>query len=147
MAFSSLATIAIALGCLAVAVAVVAGVLVCLGRRRLAARALPAFLAVLAAGVLLSFAAVAESENNLQSQAKQTLSLASAAERAEFARMGHFTRSVARLERLNRGLATEIKVDEATVLVLRGHEQGSVVLRTSLGPGTAARATLYPPSP
>jgi hypothetical protein len=147
MAFSRLATIAIVVGCLAVAVAVIAGVLLIAGRRRLAERALPAFIAVLAGGILLSFAAVAESENDLQNQAQRTLSLASAAERTEFARTGHFTRSVLRLERLNRGLATEMKVDGATVLALRGRERGSVFLRTSLGPGTRAQATLYPPTP
>jgi len=147
MAFSSLATVAIVVGCLAIAVAVAAGVLLIGGRRRLAERALPAFIAVLAAGILLSFAAVAQSENDLQRQAERTLTFASAAERAEFARTGHFTRSELRLERLNRGLATEIKVDGATVLALRGHEKGSVFLRTSLGPGTRAQATLYPPTP
>ncbi|HUA50177.1 MAG TPA: hypothetical protein VMA77_33400 [Solirubrobacteraceae bacterium] len=147
MAFSSLATVAIVVGCLAVAVAVVAGVLLVAGRRRLAERALPAFIAVLAAGILLSFAAVAESENDLQRQAQRTLALASAAERTEFARTGHFTRSVLHLERLNQGLATEMKVDGATVLALRAREKGSVFLRTSLGPGTRAQATLYPPTP
>ncbi len=147
MAFTSLATVAIVLGCLAVAVALAAAVLLCLGRRRLAERALPVFLAVVAAGILLSFATVAESENDLQRQAERTLSLASAAERTELARTGHFTSSVRRLERLSRGLATEMKVDAATVLVVRGRERGSVTVRTSLGPGTSARATLYPSSP
>ena len=147
MAFSSLATIAIAVGCLAVAVAVAAGVLLIFGRRRLAERALPALLVAVAAAILLSFATVAESENDLQHQARLTLAQASAAERIEFARTGRFSRSAFRLERLNRGLATEIKVDGATVLVLRGPARGSVILRTSLGPGTRAQATLYPPTP
>jgi hypothetical protein len=147
MAFSSLATIAIAVGCLAVAVAVAAGVLLIFGRRRLAERALPALLIAVAAAILLSFATAAESENDLQHQARLTLAQASAAERTEFARTGRFSRSAFRLERLNRGLATEIKVDGATVLVLRGPARGSVILRTSLGPGTRAQATLYPPTP
>ncbi|HTX08540.1 MAG TPA: hypothetical protein VME22_08005 [Solirubrobacteraceae bacterium] len=147
MAFSSLATVAIVVGCLAVALAAGAGVLLIFGRRRLAERALPAFLVVLAATILLSFAAVAESANDLQHQADQTLAFATAAERAEFARTGHFTRSPTRLERLNAGLATEMKVDGATVYVVRGRERGSAIVRTSLGPGTRAQATLYPPTP
>ncbi|HTU85232.1 MAG TPA: hypothetical protein VMF57_06630 [Solirubrobacteraceae bacterium] len=147
MGYSTLATVAIVVGCLAVAVAVAAGVLLIAGRRRVAERALPAFLTVLAAGILLSFAAVAESASNLQHQAEQTLGFASAAERVELARTGHFTRSPFELERLNRGLATEIKVDGATVYVFRGRDRGSVILRTSLGPGTRAQATLYPPTP
>jgi hypothetical protein len=146
MAFSSLATVAIILSCLAVAIAVAAGLLLIAGRRRGAERALPAFLVILAAGVLLSFAAVAESANDLQRQAERTLTLASTAERAEFARTGHFTRSVRGLERLSGGLASEIKVDGATVVVWRARDHG-VTLRTSLGPGTRAQATLYPPTP
>jgi hypothetical protein len=146
MAFSSLATVAIVVGCLAVAVAVVAGVLLILGRRRLAERALPAFLVVLVATILLSFATVAESANDLQRQADQTLTFASAAERAQFASTGRFTRSVRSLERRSRGLANEIKVDGAIVVVLRGRDHG-ITVRTSLGPGTRAQATLYPPTP
>jgi hypothetical protein len=144
--FSSLATVAIAAGCLAVGVAVVAGLLLIAGRRRVAERVLPVFLVVLASGILLSFAAAAESANDLQRQATRTLALASAAERTELARTGRFTRSVLRLERLSRGLASEIKVDGATVVVLHARHHG-VTLRTSLGPGTRAQATLYPPSP
>jgi hypothetical protein len=147
MGYSTLATAAIAVACLAVAVAIVAGLMLCLGRRRLAERALPAFLGVLVAGILLSFAAVAESANDLQHQAERTLAFASAAERTEFTRTGHYTRSPTRLQRLNAGLATEIKVDGATVYVVRGHERGSVIVRTSLGPGTRAQATLHPPTP
>ena len=147
MAYSTLATVAIVVGCFAVAVAVGAGVLLIAGRRRVAERALPAFLVVLAAGILLSFAAVAESANDLQHQADRTLALASAAEHTEFARTGRFTRSPVRLARLSPGLATEIKVDGAIVQVLRGRERGSIVLRTSLGPGTRAQATLNPRGP
>jgi hypothetical protein len=147
MGYSTLAAIAIAVGCLAVAVAVGAGVLLIAGRRRWAERALPAFLVVLAAGILLSFAAVAESANDLQHQAERTLTYASAAERTEFARTGHFTRSPGGLARLNASLAREMKVDGATVYVVRGRERGSVIVRTSLGPGTRAQATLNPPTP
>jgi hypothetical protein len=147
MGYTTLAAAAIAVGCLAVAVAVVAGLMLCLGRRRLAERALPAFLAVLMAGILLSFAAVAESSNDLQHQAERTLTFASSAEHAELARTGHYTRSPGRLARLNAALATEMKVDGATVYVLRGQEKGSVIVRTSLGPGTRAQATLDPPTP
>ena len=146
MAFSSLATVAIVLGCLAVAVAVGAGVMLATGRRRVAERALPAFLVVLAAGILLSFAAAAESANDLQHQAKQTLAFASAAERVELARTGHFTRSVYRLKALSRGLATEIKVDGAIVAALPARHHG-VLLKATLGPGTRAQTTLYPGTP
>lgn len=147
MAFSIFAIVAIAVGCLAVAVAVAAGVMLIAGRRRLAERALPAFLIVLAAGIVLSFAAAAESANDLQRQAKRTLALASTAERTALARHGRYTRSVRLLEHLNRGLATEVKVDGAVVTLLRGPEPGSILLRTSLGPGTRAQATLYPRAP
>jgi hypothetical protein len=147
MGYSTLATVAIIVGCLAVAVAVAAGVLLIAGRRRVAERALPAFLGVLVVGILLSFAAVAESANDLQHQAERTLADASAAERIELARTGHFTASPVRLERLNRGVATETKVDGATVVVFRGHRRGSIILRASLGPGTRAQATLYPRRP
>lgn len=147
MAFSSLAIIAIAVGCLAVAVAVGAGVLLIAGRRRLAERALPAFLIVLAAGIVLSFAAVAESENDLQRQAERTLTLASAAERTELAHFGRYTPWVRQLERFSPGLATAVKVDGAIVQVLRGPRRGSIVLRTTLGPGTRAQATLNPRAP
>lgn len=147
MGFSTLATIAIVVGCFGIAVAVGAGVMLIAGRRRLAERALPAFLVVLAAAMLLSFAAVAESANDLQHQAERTLAYATAAERAEFARTGHFTRSPTRLARLNAGLAREMKVDGATVYVVRGRVRGSAIVRTSLGPGTRAQATLYPPTP
>ncbi|MBV9604837.1 MAG: hypothetical protein JO027_07010 [Solirubrobacterales bacterium] len=146
MAFSGLATVAIILGCLAVAVAVGAGVLLLTGRRRLAERALPAFLVVLAGGILLSFAAAAESANDLQRQAKQTIGFASAAELVEWGRTGHFTRSIVRLERLDRRLATEVKVDGAAVYARRAR-QGGVFIETTLGPGTRAETTLYPPTP
>jgi thiol:disulfide interchange protein len=147
MGFPTLAAIAIAVACLGVAVAVGAGVMLIAGRRRAAERALPAFLVVLAAAILLSFAAVAESADDLQHQAEVTLADATAAEHAEFARTGHFTRSPTRLERLNAGLAKEMKVDGATVYVVRGRVRGSAIVRTSLGPGTHAQAALYPPTP
>jgi hypothetical protein len=146
MGYSTLATVAIIVGCLAVAVAVAAGVLLIAGRRRLAERALPAFIGVLVLGILLSFAAVAESANDLQHQAERTVAYASAAERDVFARTGHFTKFAVRLEPLSRGLATEIRVDGATVSVVRGRERGSIILRASLGPGTRAQATLDPPT-
>jgi thiol:disulfide interchange protein len=147
MGFPTLAAIAIAVACLGVAVAVGAGLMLIAGRRRAAERALPAFLVVLAAAILLSFAAVAESADDLQHQAEVTLADATAAEHAEFARTGHFTRSPTRLERLNAGLAKEMKVDGATVYVVHGRVRGSAIVRTSLGPGTHAQATLYSPTP
>jgi hypothetical protein len=146
MAFSTFATVAIVLGGLAVAVAVTAGLLLIGGRRRLAERALPVFLALLAAGIGFSFAAMADSEHDLQHQTNRTLALASGAERAELALTGHFTRSLRRLERLSRGLTTEVKVDGAYVLVLAARDHG-VSITTSLGPGTRAHATLHPPAP
>jgi hypothetical protein len=144
MSFSGVAIAAIGLALLAVTVAVTAGVLLCLRRRRLAERLLPVFLALLVGGVLVSLVAVAKGPADLQRQAQRTLVLASAAERAELARSGHFTTSVARLERLSRGLETELAVDGAVVQVARGPGAGSVTLLTSLGPGTRAQALLYP---
>jgi hypothetical protein len=143
MSYSGIATAAIGLALLAVAVAVAAGVLLCLRRRRLAERLLPVFLALLVGGVAVSLIAVAQGPNDLQRQAQRTLVLASTAERTELARSGQYTTSVARLARLNRGLETELKVDGAIVQVTRGPGVGSVTLLTSLGPGTRAQALLY----
>jgi len=70
--------------------------------------------------------------------------LAWAAERAELARSGHFTTSVARLEHLNRDLEVELNNDGAVVRVTRGPGRGNVTLWTSLGPGTRAQALMYP---
>ena len=143
MSYSGVATAAIGVVLLAVAVAVTAGVLLCLRRRRLAERLLPVFLALLVGGVLVSLVAVARGPDDLQRQAQRTLVIASTAERAELARSGHFTTSVVRLERLNHGLQTELQVDGAVVRVTRGPGPGSVTLWTSLGPGTRAQALLY----
>ncbi len=143
MSYSGVATAAIGLALLAVAVAIAAGVLVCLRRRRLAERLLPAFLALLVGGVLVSLVAVARSPADLQRQAQRTLVLALAAERAEMVRAGHYTTSVTRLARLNRGLEAELTVDGAVVRAARGPGAGSVTVSTSLGPGTWAQALLY----
>lgn len=143
MSYSGVATAAIGLAVLAVAVAVAAGLLLCLKRRRPADKLLSVFLALLAAAILVSLVAVAKEPDDLQRQAQQTLVLTSAAERSELARSGHYTTSLARLERLNQGLASEIKVDGAVVRVVRGPGAGSVTLWTSLGPGTRAQALLY----
>jgi len=143
MSYSGIATVAIALAVLAVALAVAAGVLVCLRRRRTAERLLPVFLALLLGGVVVSLIAVAQAPGDLQRQAQRTLMLASTAERSELARSGHYTISVRRLARLNRGLETELKVDGAVVQVRRGPGAGTVTLSTSLGPGTRAQALLF----
>jgi 4-amino-4-deoxy-L-arabinose transferase-like glycosyltransferase len=142
MSYSGIATAAISLALLAVAVAVVAGVLLCLGRRRLAQRMLPAFLAVLAGAVVLSFAAAAKSRSDLQAHSQRTLSLASAAERAARARFGRYTTNVVRLERLNRAFATDVNVNEPIVRLTRGPGPGNITVWVSLGPGTHAQATL-----
>lgn len=144
MSFSGLAIAATILALVGVVVAVAAGLLLCLGRRRLAERVLPVFLLVLAGGTLLSFAAMAEGPKDLQDQAERTLAFAAAAERTELARSGHYTTSVARLGRLDRSLRTDVKVSEPNVQVLRGPGVGSVTVWVSLGPGTRAQATLRP---
>jgi len=143
MSYSGIATAAIGLALLAVAVAVAAGVLLCLRRRRSAERLLPVLLVLLVGAVLVSLVAVVQGPNDLQRQAQRTLVLATAAERAELTRSGHYTISVARLERLNRGLAAELKVDGAVVQVTRGPGPGTVTLTSSFGPGTRAQALLY----
>ena len=114
MSYSSIAVAAIVVAGLAIGVAVCAAVLLCMGRRRLAERMLPAFLAVLAGGILLSFAAVAGSEDDLQAQAERTVRYATTAERTELARAGHYTTSVTRLAHLSRGLSVELEVDGAS---------------------------------
>jgi len=144
MSFSSVAYAAISLALLAVAVAVTAGVLLCLRRRRLAERLLPVFLALLVGATLVALVAVIRGPADLEAQAQRTLVLAWAAERAELARSGHFTSSVARLEHLNRDLEVELNNDGAVVRVTRGPGRGNVTLWTSLGPGTRAQALMYP---
>ena len=143
MSYSGIATAAIGLALLAVAVALAAGILLARRRRRTAERLLPVFLALLVGAVLVSLLAVAQGPDDLQGQAQRTLGLASTAERAELTRHGHYTTSVARLARLNRGLETELKVDGAVVQVARGPGVGGVTISTSLGPGTRAQALLY----
>jgi hypothetical protein len=142
MSYSGIAAAAIGLAVLAVAVAVVAGVLVCLGRRGLAERTLPVFLAVLAAGIVLSFAAVSRSASDLQAHAQRTLALASAAERTELARSGRYTTKILRLERLNRAFAQDVKINDPIVRLTRGPGRGHITVWVSLGPGTGAQATL-----
>jgi hypothetical protein len=142
MSYSTLAAAAIVLGVLAAAVAVTAGVLMCIGRRRLAQRTLPLFLGVLAGVIVLAFAAVAESSDDLQEHAERTLGLASTAERTQMARTGRYTTSVLRLERLDRTFAADVKVNEPVVRLTRGPGAGNVTLWVSFGPGTRAQATL-----
>jgi hypothetical protein len=142
MSYSTFAAAAIVLGVLAAAVAVTAGVLLCIGQRRLAQRALPVFLGVLAGVIVLAFASLAESENDLQAHAERTLGLASAAERTEMARTGRYTTSVSRLERVDRAFSSDVKVNQPVVRLTRGPGAGNVTLWISLGPGTRAQATL-----
>ena len=142
MSYSTLATAAIVLGVLAAAVAVTAGVLVCIGRRGLAQRTPPLFLGVLAGVIVLAFAAVAESADDLQDHAERTLGLASAAERMQMARTGRYTTSVVRLEQIDRTFAADVKVNEPVVRLTRGPREGNVTLWVSFAPGTRAQATL-----
>jgi hypothetical protein len=142
MSYSTLATAAIVLGVFAAGIAVTAGALLCVGRRRLAQRALPVFLGVLAGVIVLAFAAVAESEDDLQAHAERTLGLASAAERTEMSQTGRYTISVVRLERVDRAFAADVKVNQPVVRVTRGPGAGNVTLWVSLGPGTRAQAWL-----
>lgn len=142
MSYSSIAVAAIVVAGLAIGVAVCAAVLLCVGPRRLAERMLPAFLAVLAGGILLSFAAVAGSEDDLQAQAERTVRYATTAERTELARAGHYTTSVTRLAHLSRGLSVELEVDGAQVQATRGPGAGTITLSASLGAGTRAEDAL-----
>ena len=142
MSYSGLATAAVALAVLAAAVAATAGVLLCVGRRRLAERALPVFLGMLVCAILVAFAAVATSESNLRTHTQRTLALASAAERTELSRTGRYTISVLRLERLNPALAADVKVNEPIVRVTSGPGRRDVTLWVSAGPGTHAQVTL-----
>ncbi len=142
MSYSGAAAVAIVLALLAVAVAVAAAVLLCVGRRRMAERMLPAFLAVLVGGTAVSLVAVSKGPDDLQAQAERTLSAAGRAERVELARSGRYTTSVWRLARLNGSLETELHVDGAVVRISRGPGAGNVTLWASLGPGTRAEATL-----
>ncbi|MGO9497820.1 MAG: hypothetical protein ACLQA5_14100 [Solirubrobacteraceae bacterium] len=142
MSYSGLATAAVVLAVLAAAVAVTAGILLCVGRRRLAEKTLPVFLGVLACVIVVTFAAVATSESDLRTHTQRTLALASAAERTELSRTGRYTVSVLRLERLNRAFAVDVKVNEPIVRVTSGPGRRAVTLWVSAGPGTHAQATL-----
>jgi hypothetical protein len=143
MSYSTLAAAAIVLGVLAFGVALTAGALVCIGRRRLAQRTLPVFFGVLAGVIVLAFAAAAASEDDLQAHAERTLRLVSTAERTEMARTGRYTTSIARLERMDRAFAADVKVNEPVVRVTRGPGAGNVTLWVSDGPGSRAQATLH----
>jgi len=144
MSYSILTSVAIVLALAAAVVALTAGVLVCLRRRRLAEKALPVFLGLLACVIVVTFAAVATSENDLRSHAQRTLALASAAERTELTRTGRYTMSVFRLEKVNPAFAADVKINEPIVRVRRGPGRGDVTLWVSAGPGTHAQATLQP---
>jgi len=144
MSYSVLASVAIVLAVLAVAVALTAGILVCAGRRRLAEKALPVFLGLLGCVIVVTFAAVATSESDLRSHTKRTLALASTAERTELSRTGRYTMSVFSLERVDRAFAADVKINQPIVRVTKGPGRGEVTLWVSLGPGTHAQATLHP---
>lgn len=146
MLYSTLATVAIVLALTAAGVAVIAAILLVARRRRWAHRAVTVVLVVAGASTATAFVAAAEGQRNLQSQTGRVLALAASAERAELARHGHYTTSIARLERLEPALAVEIRIDDASVQALRGRIAHTLRLQASLGYRTSATLTLGDPS-
>jgi hypothetical protein len=144
MNYSTLATVAVSLAILAVAVAGVSAVLRCAGRRRSSDRGLTVMLVVLAGAAAVAFVDSAVSSHDLQSQSRRALSLAVSAERAALARSGRYTTSVARLRRLSPALRTEMLDQGATVIVVRGRVRDSIRVRATLGFGSSAGLTLRP---
>jgi len=115
MSFSTLASVAIGLALVALTVAGLAGILVCLRRREQANRAFALVVVLFAAATASAFGAAARSGNDLQVETRAVLSLAVSAERTVHARSGRYTVSVAYLERISPALADQISLDAAHV--------------------------------
>jgi hypothetical protein len=115
MSFSTLATIAVGLAFVAMAAAVVAGILVRLGRREWANRAFALVVVLFVAAAASAFGAAARSGHDLQVETRTVLSLAASAERTAYERSGRYTTSIARLERISPALARQISLDGAHV--------------------------------
>ena len=115
MSFSTLSTVAVGLAFVAMGVAVLAGVLVCLRRRERANRAFAVVVVLFAAATATAFGAGARSGNDLQVETRAVLALAASAERTAHARSGSYTSSIARLERISPTLADQLSLDAAHV--------------------------------
>jgi hypothetical protein len=146
MSYSTLATVAISLALMAIAVAVVSGILLAARHRRWAEGALKVTVALFVGGAAFAFLAAAEGDQDLQAQARRTLALAASAERVALTRSGRYTTSVTTLQRLSPALAAEIRNQGATVRVERNRATGGVRLRVSLGFGTLAEMTTPAPA-
>lgn len=141
--YTILATASIILALLALALAVATVLLVCVKRRRWVDRTLSVLLAVLAAGATSAFFAGVEGQNDLQAGARRVASLAASAEQRAHSRFGRYTTSVARLQRLSLALATQLRVNGASVAMSRSRVTDSVHIHAWLGYGTSARLTLH----
>ncbi len=99
-------------------------------------------LVVFGAAGASAFLAAGEGDRNLQAQTHRVLVLAASAERAALASSGHYTTSIARLQRLRPALAQEIRVDGASVQAQTDAITRGIVLHASLGFGTTAMLVL-----
>jgi folylpolyglutamate synthase/dihydropteroate synthase len=142
MSFSTLSTVAVGLAFLAMTVAVIAGILVCLRRRERANRALALAVVLFAAATATAFGAAARSGNDLQVETHAVLALAASAERTAHARYGRYTTSIARLERISPALADQLSLDAAHVSAGARALTRRVRLRAWIGASTPASLEL-----
>jgi hypothetical protein len=133
VSYPILVMVSVVLALSAVTVAAVVAVLTLARRRRWAQRGVGVILALLTGAAAFGFLASAEGDHNLQQQTHLVMSLARSAEHSEHARTGRYTSSITRLSRLNRGLATEIRVEGAWLVATRSKNGDRVRLQDSLG--------------
>lgn len=133
VSYAALVTVSVVLALSAVTVALAVAVLTLARRRHWARRGSGVILALLTGAAAFGFLASAEGDHDLQAQTRLVLSVARSAEHTEHARTGRYTTSIARLSRLNRVLATEIRVDGASLLVTGNRNGDRVRLQDSLG--------------
>lgn len=142
MSYSILSSISIGLAFTALALAVLAGISVCVRRRQWASRTFTPMLVVLLGAGAFGLLASAESDHGLQTQARGVVSLAASAERTARVRFGSYTVSVTALQRLSSALADEMRNNGAAVSA--GVVRDGIRLQASLGYGTSAKLTLRP---
>jgi len=133
MSFSTFATVAVTLAVLAVAAAVVTGVLVVARRRQWAGSALTVMVVLLVGSTVSALAAATRNESDLATQSHVVLSLAARAERITHARSGRFTTSVVHLWRVSPALARQTRLVGARLSAQTRRSAGSVRLHVFLG--------------
>jgi hypothetical protein len=143
MSFSTLATVAVGLALMAIGVAVVAGILVCLRRREWANGAFVLMAVLFVAATASAFGAAARSGSDLQLETRAVLSLAASAERAAHTRAGRYTTSIARLQRISPALADQISLVGANLSAETQARARRVRLRAQIGASKPAVLVLH----